>query len=119
MRAIYGSILCAAAIYFDLVDAAPRAAPRRRQEPHYKKKYETVEEAAYALIFIMSILIVPMLVYFVYNILKDPVTPLLIRDLTDYAKEKSFGFLSDMGVKIDDGSGGKQKTQDDELKKIA
>jgi hypothetical protein len=77
------------------------AATKRRKGKDMKKPLETIEEAGYALLLMLSFLIIPVLVYFVYVIWKDPVTPHLIEDLIAYTKEKSFGYLSDIGIKID------------------
>ena len=66
-----------------------------------RKPNETFQDAIYTFLFLLSLLFVPLLIHFVYVIWNDPVTPLLVRDLTEYAQEKAFGYLGDMGVKID------------------
>lgn len=79
-------------------------APRRNSKSvpkKLRKPNETFQDAIYTFVFLLSLLFVPMLVHFVYVIWTDPVTPLLYRDIMEYAQEKAFGYLSDMGVKIE------------------
>ena len=70
--------------------------PKKMRKPN-----ETFQDAIYTFLFLLSLLFVPLLIHFAYVIWNDPVTPLLLRDLTEYAQEKAFGYLSDMGVKIE------------------
>ena len=62
-----------------------------------KKKKKTSTDLTYALLFvgfIFCLTFVPLVVYFLYNVWKDPLTPSLVQNGTDMLKEKTMGFLS-------------------------
>ena len=87
-------------LWSSVVDAA-RKQTNKPIPKKIRKPNETFQDAIYTFLFLLSLLFVPLLIHFVYVIWNDPVTPLLIRDLTEYAQEKAFGYLGDMGVKIE------------------
>jgi uncharacterized membrane protein len=48
----------------------------------------------FSLIFVFAALIlIPVLIFF-YNMMQDPITPTLIKNMTGIIKERTFGFLS-------------------------
>jgi hypothetical protein len=78
---------------------------RRKISP--PKPNETINDALYTLAFLLSILIIPLLIHFIWVISQDPATPYIVQDLTELLKQKAFGFLGDMGIKIKPSQSGK------------
>lgn len=77
----------------------PRTKRKFAEEPPPPRN-NTFTEAAWTLIFLLTVLIAPMLIHFIYVIATDPATPFLVKDLVELLKERCFGFLSDLGVKV-------------------
>lgn len=78
---------------------------RRTQRAPPRQPHQSISEALYTLLFLMAALILPLLAYFAYVIAMDPVTPHLVRDLSEYGKERAFGFLGGVGVRFKRGGG--------------
>ena len=60
-----------------------------------KKKKKS--DHSYALKFIgvmFGLTFIPLILYFLYNVYKDPLTPTLIKNGSEILKEKTMGFLS-------------------------
>lgn len=62
-----------------------------------KKKRKKNGDLTYALLFvgvIFCLTFVPVIIYFLYNVWRDPLTPSLVQNGTDLLREKTMGFLS-------------------------
>ena len=74
---------------------------KKRKHPKYNKKRQ-VRSHSYGLTFclvVFSMTFVPLLCYFIYNVIKDPITPTLVKNGSQMIKEKTMGFLSKKGDK--------------------
>ena len=71
-----------------------------------KKKKQQADHGT-AVIFILvlfSLTFVPLIIYFFYNVLKDPITPSLVKNAGEMIKEKTMGYLSRKKKELNDGN---------------
>jgi hypothetical protein len=78
-----------------LLGAAPCEGARRKTG----KAQKNPSEAYYVLKWIYICLFGPVILYFVYLVLRDPMTPHLLHELWCRAKEKTGAFLGPAGLK--------------------
>ena len=51
-------------------------------------------KALYILGILLALIFIPTILRFVYNVIRDPITPTLISNASTLVKEKTFGYLS-------------------------
>lgn len=67
---------------------------RARAKSNKKKKSRGHMNGVYFVVFLFGLAIVPVILIFLYNVYKDPITPTLIKNGTELVRERMMGFLS-------------------------
>ncbi len=71
----------------EFLDAAPRGRSK-------KKTADTHSSGIKFIIGLLILVVIPPIFYFIYSVMKDPVTPELVQRLKEEAKSRTFGYLS-------------------------
>lgn len=81
-------------IYITLVVIVECKAKVKSKRNRNHNRNKGLSEGMYWLFGILCLVVIPPLVMFAYNVIKDPATPTLISNASDLLKEKTFGYLS-------------------------
>jgi hypothetical protein len=66
----------------------------KRAKNSKKKKNHDHTYGLWFILVLFLLTFVPLILYFLYNVYKDPLTPSLIKNGTEVLKEKTMGYLS-------------------------
>jgi peptidoglycan/LPS O-acetylase OafA/YrhL len=69
------------------------AATKKKQK---RRRVEDIDplHGLYSIVAIMALIIIVPIAFFLYNIIRDPITPTLVRNASDMVKDRTFGYLS-------------------------
>jgi hypothetical protein len=67
---------------------------KKRKQNRQKKGSADHSVGIYMCLFIFCLSFIPSLIYFVYSVIKDPLTPTLVANATKLFGEKTTGYLS-------------------------
>ena len=71
----------------EFIDGAPRGRSK-------KKTADTHSSGIKFIVGLLILVVIPPIFYFIYSVVKDPVTPDLVQRLKEEAKSRTFGYLS-------------------------
>jgi hypothetical protein len=81
-------------IYITLLTITECKAKLKSKRNRNHNRNKGLSEGMYWLFGIICLVVIPPMIMFIYNVIKDPATPTLISNASDLMKEKTFGYLS-------------------------
>jgi hypothetical protein len=95
-RSLGRLILILAGCLFILSDSATNAksSPRRPGGSRYKRSDASPFTGIWIIPASVALILLPPIIVFVYNFVRDPATPTLMKNLSDLIYDRTFGYLS-------------------------
>ena len=78
---------------FVLLSVADAARKKRRGALTQQKRKHSMSQFVYVMIIAALCVVVPIIAYFIYSVVRDPMTPVVVKQLWQHINERWTGYL--------------------------